>query len=252
MEELRLAFDRIPESFDKWRPRYCAELFDTVIDCAGIDEGASMLEIGPGTGQATEPFLKTGCDYTGIELGGNFAAFLREKFAAYPNLHIVQDDFVPHDFGEKKFNLILSAATIQWIPEKIAFSKTFDLLAPGGVLAMCMTYTDERTKNGSLYDEIQRVYDEHFRVETPYTCKLDYENAVHYGYTDLNYREWKRTRVYTAEEYVSYLAATQVMHITLEEPYRSRFFGGVREAVKAAGNRIALEDTIALYLTKKP
>lgn len=57
---------------------------------------------------------------------------------------------------------------------------------------MFMTYTDEKTSNGSLYDEIQKVYDEHFHVETKYTCSLNYDNVVNYGFVDLNYRDWKR------------------------------------------------------------
>lgn len=117
---------------------------------------------------------------------------------------------------------------------------------------MFMTYTDEKTSNGSLYDEIQKVYDEHFHVETRYTCSLDYDNVVKYGFVDLNYRDWKKTRIYNADEYVEYLAGTQVEHITLQEPYKSNFYNGVREAVIHAGNRIILDDTIALYLTRKP
>ena len=103
-----------------------------------------------------------------------------------------------------------------------------------------------------MYDTIQKVYDEHFRVETRYTCSLNYDNVVNYGFVDFNYRDWKRTRVYTAEEYIEYLASTQVEHITLQEPYKSSFFNGVREAIINAGNKIILNDTIALYLAKKP
>lgn len=58
--------------------------------------------------------------------------------------------------------------------------------------------------------------------------------------------------MYTAEEYVEYLAGTQVEHITLQEPYKSGFYSGVREAIMNAGNKITLNDTIALYLVKKP
>ncbi len=114
-----------------------------------------------------------------------------------------------------------------------------------------MTYTDEKTANGALYDAIQEVYDNCFCPETKYTCKLDYGNAVHYGFTELKYHEWKKVRVFNAEEYVEYVSSTQVEQITLQEPYRSRFFDGLKEAVTNAGNRIILNDTIALYLTKK-
>ena len=52
--EFRKIFDTIPEEFDKYRPRYSKELFDALIDYAKIGEGKAVLEIGPGTGQATD------------------------------------------------------------------------------------------------------------------------------------------------------------------------------------------------------
>lgn len=250
--DFRKTFDTIPEKFDEWRPRYCDELFADVIDFAKIDAGKSVLEIGPGTGQATEPFLKTGCNYLAIELSERFVEFTKNKFSSYSNFNIVNGDFEIHDFGTQKFDLFFSAATIQWIPEKICFPKVYNLLKSGGTLAMFMTCTDEKTSNGALYDAIQKVYDEHFHVETKYSCRLNYDNVVNYGFVDYNYRDWKRTRVYTAEEYIEYLASTQVEHITLQEPNKSSFYNGVREAIKNAGNKITLNDTIALYLAKKP
>lgn len=250
--DFRKTYDSIPEQFDKWRPRYCDELFADVIDYAKIDASKSVLEIGPGTGQATEPFLKTGCSYAGIELGEHFVEFMKNKFSSYRNFNIINGDFETYDFGEKKFDLVFSAATIQWIPEKICFPKTYRLLKSGGTLAMFMTRTDEKTPNGALYDAIEKVYEKHFHVETKYTCRLNYDHVVNYGFVDYNYRDWKRTRVYNAEEYIEYLAATQVEHITLKEPYKSDFYNGIREAVINAGNTITLNDTIALYLAKKP
>ena len=224
--DFRKTFDRIPDQFDKWRPRYCDELFRDIIEYANIGPGKSVLEIGPGTGQATEPFLKTGSDYLAIELGEHFVDFTKKKFGAYENFHIVNDDFETHDFGERKFDLVFSAATIQWIPEEIGFPKVFNLLKNGGALAMFMTYTDEKTSNGSLYNEIQKVYDEHFHVETKYTCSLNYDNVVNYGFVDLNYRDWKKTRIYNADEYVEYLSGTQVEHCLLyTSPYGDGGFG---------------------------
>lgn len=41
--------------------------------------GKKVLELGPGTGQATEPILNTGCDYYAIELGGNLADMMKEN-----------------------------------------------------------------------------------------------------------------------------------------------------------------------------
>jgi hypothetical protein len=56
--DFRKTFDRIPEEFDRWRPRYCEELFADVIEYAKINTDKAVLEIGPGTGQATEPLKR--------------------------------------------------------------------------------------------------------------------------------------------------------------------------------------------------
>ena len=152
--ELRKVFDTIPEQFDKYRPRYSADLFADLIEYAQIGPGKSVLELGPGTGQATDPILNTGCDYNAIELGENLFEMMKRKYGQYPNFRIVNDDFITHDFGNQTFDMIYSAATIQWIPEKIAFSKTFDLLKPGGTLAMMLTRGDYKTPNEELFEKL--------------------------------------------------------------------------------------------------
>jgi hypothetical protein len=59
--DFRKVFDSIPEKFDKWRTRYCDECFADIVKYVELDADKTALEIGPGTGQATEPILKTGC-----------------------------------------------------------------------------------------------------------------------------------------------------------------------------------------------
>jgi len=249
--DFRKTFDTIPQRFDRYRPRYCRELFEELKNTCVLDPGKRVLEIGPGTGQATEPVLQTGCDYTAIELGENFTAFMREKFGRYPNFHIVCADFEQYDFPDNTFDLVYSAATIQWIPEEIAFTKTYQILKPGGFLAMFMTRSDERTANPALADAISKVYEEHFRVERKYNCHLVYENVLRYGFTNLTVKEWKQQRTLTADQYISYIS-THCEHITLQEPYRSEFYAGIREAIEAAGGSITIIDTIPLYLVQKP
>ena len=137
--ELRKVFDTIPEQFDRYRLRYSPALFADLIAFAGVGPGRAVLELGPGTGQATDPILDTGCDYHAIELGEHLCAMMKRKYGRRANFDIVNDDFITHDFGGARFDLIYSAATIQWIPEAVAFSKTFELLKPGGTLAMLLT-----------------------------------------------------------------------------------------------------------------
>lgn len=170
--EFRKIFDTIPEKFDKWRPRYCQEAFDCIVEAAQIGPAKSVLEIGPGTGQATDPILRTGCDYMAIELGEHLTEFMSDKYKSCSNFQIVNGDFENYDFGTRKFDLIYSAATIQWIPEEIAFPRAFDLLKSGGTLAMMTIKGDYESSNKVLYDKIQAVYKEFFHPETQSFTKL--------------------------------------------------------------------------------
>ena len=261
--EFRKIFDTIPEQFDKFRPRYSQELFDSLIDYAKIGPGKKVLEIGPGTGQATEPILNTGCDYNAIELGEHLYAKMKEKYSDRPNFNIVNDDFITHDFsdmlcaGEKsparhKFDLIYSAATIQWIPEDISFSKTFELLAPGGTLAMLLTKSEYKSTNPALHDDIQKIYDTYFKPETPYMHgSFHYQNATNYGYVDFEERDFYGKREMTSDEYVAF-SGTHCDHMVISEPYKTKFFEGLRNAVLAHGNKIIFNDTYVMYLAKKP
>lgn len=250
--EFRKIFDTIPEQFDQYRPRYCQELFDDLIAYASITPEKKVLEIGPGTGQATDPILKTGCQYKAIELGEHLCELMKLKYGQKPNFSIVNDDFITHDFGDEQFDMIYSAATIQWIPPEIAYTKTFQLLKPGGILAMMLTRDDYRTHNEALYQQIQKVYADFFKPEFEYThYSFPYTGAPEYGYSEVEKREYHGTRIFTADEYAAY-CGTHCTHLVIPEPYKTCFFDGLKDAVRQAGNQIVFHDTYVLFLTQKP
>ncbi len=252
--DFRTVFDSIPEQFEQWRPRYCDELFVDLIEYAKLDSGKTVLEVGPGTGQATEPILKTGCSYTAIELSEIFVTFMKEKFGYYNNFQIVNADFETCDFGNNRFDLVFSAAAFQWIPEKIGYPKAYEILKRGGAFAMFMMRPDIQPGGGytdePLYSKIQEVYAKYFRPETEYKCKLDYDAREKYGFIDLERREYRKTREYSADDYVS-LISTHADHITLKEPYKEKFYSGIREVIFNSGNKITLYDKITMYLARK-
>ena len=251
-DEFRRVFDLIPDQFDKFRPRYSEELFAYLNAEAGIGPGKRVLELGPGTGQATEPVLRTGCEYHAIELGEHLYRKMKEKYGRLPNFNIVNDDFITHDFGDMKFDMIYSAATIQWIPEEVAFAKTFELLKPGGTLAMMLTSAEYKSDNEALYGKIQALYDRYYKPDIQYKHRgFRYTAAPEYGYTEVERHEFKGQRVFTADEYVAF-SGTHCDHIVIPEPVRTEFFESLRKAVLDAGDRIVFNDTYVLFITKKP
>ena len=247
--DFRKIFDTIPEKFDTYRPRYCDELFADLIEYAELAPGKTVLEVGPGTGQATEPILKTGCSYLAIELGENFVEFMTRKFGAYDNFQIVNADFETYEFDGEQFDLVFSAAAFQWIPEKIGYPKAFNILKSGGTFAVFFG-------NGGVPDEpldtqCQEIYKKYFFPETPYNCKLDCEASCKYGFIDLERRGYKSFREMNADDFVA-LRGTHSDHLSLQEPHKTNVFERLRQVVLNNGNYIKLNDIYTLYLARKP
>ena len=264
--DFRKIFDTIPEEFDKWRPRYCDELFIDLIEYSKLNQNKTALEIGPGTGQATEPILKTGCSYLAIELGENLAAFMQNKYKCYDNFQLVNDDFETYDFGRDKFDLVYSAATFQWIKREIGYPKLKNILKSGGTYAYFATATGSRIP--ALDDKIQEVYAEYFRPETDYREYMNQQNEhsqkvdpiqagnqeevlERYGFVDIECRHYNKIREFSADDYISY-KFTHADHISLKEPYKSKFTEGIKKIILNYGGKVTLDDDIILYLARKP
>lgn len=75
-------------------------------------------------------------------------------------------------------------------------------------------------------------------------------HAVNYGFDKVECRKFYSTREFTAAQYVEY-CGTHCDHLALQEPYRTRFFEGIKNAVLEEGDKIIFNDTITLYLTAK-
>jgi protein-L-isoaspartate O-methyltransferase len=71
---LRATFDEAAERYDRTRPGYPPAVFDDLAELAGVGPGRRVLEIGPGTGQATVPLAERGCRIVAVELGAGLAA----------------------------------------------------------------------------------------------------------------------------------------------------------------------------------
>ena len=90
---LEWTFDTVAAAYEKLRPGYVEELYQTIFDYIPIDSHSSVVEIGSGGGQATAPILKTGCSLTTVEYSMLFSEHLKERFRSYPKFSVVTDKF---------------------------------------------------------------------------------------------------------------------------------------------------------------
>ena len=99
----------------------------------------------------------------------------------------------------------------------------------------------------AYYRSVPKLEDEYTEAQAIRRAEI----AAKYGFIDIQHRLYRRTRVFTAAEYVQ-LLGTYSDHIAIEESIRKTFFAKIREAILRHGGTITIYDTIDLQLARKP
>ncbi|MCM1537127.1 MAG: class I SAM-dependent methyltransferase [bacterium] len=254
---LEWTFDTVVEQYEKWRPGYVPALYADLFAYRPLDKTSRAVEIGIGSGQATLPVLQTGCNVIAVEYGSNFSAFCRNKFQAFPNFSVVTSKFEDFPHEDCSCDLIYSASAFHWVPEESGYQKAFAMLKSGGAFARFANhpYKDKkRTELGQKINDIYAVYIPGNREPAEYAesdAKERAEIARRYGFTDICYHLYHRTRTFGAKEYTA-LLGTYSDHRVLEERTRNAFFSEIETAINAFGGEITIYDTIDLELARKP
>lgn len=259
---LEWTFDRAASDYEKFRPGYPDELYKAIFDYIPLNERCLAAEIGIGAGQATLPVLKTGCRLTAIEYGEKLSGICREKFSEYDSFSVITNRFENAELPPDMFDLVYSATAFHWIPEEIGYKKVFSVLKSGGAFARFANHPYRDKGNLPLSDEIDRIYDEYYykyynKKKEPLTeyseeqAEKTADIARKYGFTDIKYALFRRTRVFSAGEYCA-LLGTYSDHIAIEESIRKAFFAEIGGAIERHGGFITVYDTIDLQLARKP
>lgn len=256
---LEWTFDTVVSTYEKMRPGYVDALYQSIFDYIPIHQKNNVLEIGIGSGQATLPILQTGCNFTAVEYGEHFSELCRKKFQEYSNFSIITDKF--ENITNGTYDLVFSATAFHWIPEDIGYPKVYSLLKKGGAFAQFANHPYLDKENPSLTEEIEQIYDEYYyryydKNQKPVQeyCEERARQksmiAKKYGFEDLRYSLFHRTRTFSAKEYIM-LLNTYSDHIAIEKPVRTKFFSEIEMAINTQGGTITLYDTIDLQLARK-
>lgn len=254
--DLRFTFNEDVLNYDKMRPTYVMELYENIIQFSNLDSNKNALEIGIGTGQATLPFLNTGCNLTAVELGENMAKFSKEKFAKFHNFDVINSDFESANLKKDDYDLIYSATAFHWIPQEVGYTKVFNLLKSGGVMALFWNHVS-RT-DADLDFAIQEVYNKYKSTNESLIHKFSEEKCLEiaetikkYGFVDVGYKLYYQTRLFDAPKYLS-LLNTNSDHRARPEETRILIENELSNVINNFGGKIEKKDTIDLYLARKP
>ena len=250
-------FNTAVELYERMRPTYPAELYRDVFRYRPIGEHSRALEVGIGTGQATVPVLDTGATVDAVELGDELAAFCRQKFSDRPNFTVLNLDFQDFKAEPGTYDLIFSATAFHWIPEEFGYKRVLELLKPGGAFARFANRPYGDKGRPQLQAAIQKHY---ARFMSGSVAPSEFSEAqaaaianipAKYGFTDIEYKLYRRTRDFTSDEYLG-LLGTYSDHIALEESARREFWQCIKGEIDRFGGVITIYDTVDLELARKP
>jgi SAM-dependent methyltransferase len=152
---LATTFDRAGALYDG-RPGYPDEVFDILATGCGLGRGCRVLEIGPGTGQATRSMLDRGASIVAVEPGEELARIVRERTAGRP-CEVVGGRFETARLPDERFDLVVAATSFHWVDVDVGIRRVAEHLRPGGHLALWWALWGDPDREDPFHDALQPI-----------------------------------------------------------------------------------------------
>jgi len=140
-QEARAIYGSDAEGYDAGRPDYPDELYQILASRCGLRAGASVLEIGAGTGLATRRLVAAGARVVAVEPDENMAA--RLAAAISDHVQIVAGTFEQAPLPRDRFDLAVAATSFHWVDQAVGLPKLGRVIRPGGWAAIWWTIFDD-------------------------------------------------------------------------------------------------------------
>jgi SAM-dependent methyltransferase len=251
--QARDTFDHVAELYDALRPGYPAALFTDLSTTAGLAPADRVLEIGCGSGQATQGLADLAGPVLALDPGAELIRLARRRLADQPQVSFAVSSFEAFVSEPHAFKLACAAQAWHWIDPGLAFPRAAQALAPGGWLAIFGHIP--MPPASPLLEDFQAVYD---RVvpgvwgPTPESWYLPtgpvaglieasglFGPVVHHGYAF--------TRTHTAQSFGD-LFGTISHYNTLAPDRRAALLAGLQDVIVAHGGRYAMAYETHLYM----
>jgi SAM-dependent methyltransferase len=233
--ELRTTFDAEAELYERARPSYPDELFDDLVELAGLKARSRVVEVGCGTGKATLPLAGRGLRITCVELGTSLAAIAQRKLALFPGVQIVNADFETWRPERADYDAVAAFTAFHWIPRELRYLKSAAVLREGGALAVAMTHHVLPEDADPFFLEAQADYDAvgvggdpPGPPESVSGVGAEMEASGLFRVADERRYSWDV--VYTPDEYIDVLS-TFSPNIAMEGAKRTRLFDLLRARI---------------------
>jgi SAM-dependent methyltransferase len=159
-------FNEVPELYDRVRPTYPDDLYADLVAITGLDEQSCLLEVGCGTGQATQALATLGCPVVAVEPGEGMAALARRNLATDAHVEIETSSFEEWDDRGRRFDVLVAAASWHWVDPSISWRRAREVLRPEGWMAVLGNVVVRRPGEPEVYAQTVDLH-QHFSPGNP-------------------------------------------------------------------------------------
>lgn len=136
--EGRRLFGSDPAAYDLARPGHPERVYELLAARCGLGPGAAVLEIGPGTGQATRRLLDYGASpLIALEPDPALAVHLRKSLGT--RVEVLETALENARLPSDSFDLAVAASSFHWVDEERGLTNLLAALRRGGSCALWWT-----------------------------------------------------------------------------------------------------------------
>lgn len=228
---------------------YSNELYDTIAQY-GLRRNSTLIDIGCGTGTASEPFARNGIPVTAVDASETALAQARERM---PNATFACASAEALPFGDSQFDVAISAQSFHAFDRVPALREMVRVLKPGGMAAIWWKIVMWRDPVNQLREAVAR---ELGHAPVPYGLQgsfKEFYGAPFQGQTVrvLPWRSSLKVSELLAEERAQ-IAASRALGPEAASAYCAELEKRLRGESLSADPRIAVGYNQYLYLAKKP
>ena len=228
-------YDALAASYEVARPEYPPGIFDA-IETRLSSPTPRVIEVGPGTGQATKEFVARGWGVVAVEPSVRLGERLTRRL---PEVTVVAETFEASELPEEEFDLVAAGTSWHWTSPTDSYDKAALLLRRRGVLALFWNaFVPDSTEPSEA--RVRSVYEDLAPWLVPLRLtpdRADYnplaEVKASQRFTGVEEHHFPFAITYSTEDYLR-LTTTYASHQALPPPLQAQLLERLRQVIEEA------------------